>query len=66
MASRNTIRGQSSDFVRMMIEKAQNKEAPASPDAPQLDPHKIEDIVKNLKDSTKPKPKPFELRHKKV
>jgi len=65
MASRNTIRGQSSDFVRMMVEKAQNKEAPASPDAPQLDPHKIEDIVKNLKDKTLPKTKPFQLRKSK-
>ncbi len=64
MASRNTIRGQSSDFVRMMIEKAQNKETPASPDAPQLDPHKIEDIVRNLKDKTMPKSKPFEPRRK--
>ena len=66
MASRNTIRGQSSDFVRMMVEKAKQKEEPANPEAPQVDPKKIEELVKQFKDNAKPQPKPVELRRKKV
>lgn len=64
MASRNTIRGQNSEFVRMIVEKSQRKEAPASAEAPQVDPQKIEDIVKNLKDKTLPKSKQFVPRRK--
>jgi len=48
--SKERVRAQSSDFVRMMVEKASKKEEPASADPIKVDNAEIEKLVKNLQD----------------
>ena len=52
--SRDRVRAQSSDFVRMMVEKASKKEEPASPDPIKVDNAQIEKLVKDLQDRKTP------------
>jgi hypothetical protein len=52
--SRDRVRAQSSDFVRMMVEKASKKEEPASPDPIKVDNAQIEKLVKDLQDRKVP------------
>jgi len=52
--SRDRVRAQSNDFVRMMVEKASKKEEPASPDPIKVDNAQIEKLVKDLQDRKTP------------
>ncbi len=52
--SKDRVRAQSSDFVRMMVEKASKKEEPASPDPIKVDNAQIEKLVKDLQDRRVP------------
>lgn len=52
--SKDRVRAQSSDFVRMMVEKASKKEEPASPDPIKVDNAQIEKLVKDLQDRKTP------------
>jgi hypothetical protein len=46
--SKDKIRAQSSDFVRMMVEKAVQKEEPTTPERTKVDNTEIEKLVKDL------------------
>ena len=52
--SKDRVRAQSSDFVRMMVQKAQQKEEPASAEAIKVDNAEIEKLVKDLQDKRVP------------
>ena len=52
--SKDRVRAQSYDFVKMMVEKAGKKEEPASPDPIKVDNAEIEKLVKNLQDRRTP------------
>lgn len=51
---KNRVRASSYDFVKMMVEKANRKEEPASPDPIKVDNAEIEKLVKNLQDRKVP------------
>ncbi|MEM2874216.1 MAG: hypothetical protein QW063_02105 [Candidatus Nanoarchaeia archaeon] len=53
--SRSRVRAQSSDFVRMMVQKAAEKEEPTQPYDNKADTQQIEELVKQLKEQQKPK-----------
>jgi hemerythrin superfamily protein len=52
--SKERVRAQSYDFVKMMVEKASKKEEPASPEPIKVDNAEIEKLVKNLQDRKTP------------
>jgi hemerythrin superfamily protein len=52
--SKERVRAQSYDFVKMMVEKASKKEEPASPEPIKVDNAEIEKLVKNLQDRKAP------------
>ena len=52
--SKDRVRAQSYDFVKMMVQKAQQKEEPASPEPIKVDNAEIEKLVKDLQDRRVP------------